>query len=111
MPVLLPMVRHLDWSNATRPRMGQKGPTAAIRLVHNHPIIYIILVQLARLAGRFSAGKLAGPIPMDTQEPKERTIRIVCFDVGGVLVRLRKSWTDVCRAAGFEIRGEAAGDR
>jgi HAD superfamily hydrolase (TIGR01509 family) len=42
---------------------------------------------------------------------KERAIRIVCFDLGGVVVRLPKTWVDVCRAAGFEIRGDAASDR
>jgi FMN phosphatase YigB (HAD superfamily) len=40
----------------------------------------------------------------DREEP---VIAIVCFDLGGVLVRLRNSWTEVCRAAGFEIRGSA----
>jgi putative hydrolase of the HAD superfamily len=44
-------------------------------------------------------------------EPQERPIRIVCFDVGGVLIRLRKSWADVCRAAGFEVRGDSASER
>jgi glucose-1-phosphatase len=29
-------------------------------------------------------------------------IRIVCFDVGGVLVRIHRSWPEVCRAAGLE---------
>jgi putative hydrolase of the HAD superfamily len=38
-------------------------------------------------------------------------IRTVCFDIGGVLIRLRKSWNDVCRAAGLEIRGDSASDR
>jgi putative hydrolase of the HAD superfamily len=42
---------------------------------------------------------------------KRKEIRIVCFDLGGVLVRLPKTWVDVCRAAGFEIRGDAASDR
>jgi HAD superfamily hydrolase (TIGR01509 family) len=47
---------------------------------------------------------------MKKEEPIS-AIRMVCFDVGGVLIRLRKSWIDVCRAAGFEIRGDAASDR
>jgi putative hydrolase of the HAD superfamily len=39
------------------------------------------------------------------------TVAIVCFDLGGVLVRLRRSWFEVCRAAGFDSRGDAALDR
>src|SRR5882724_4920110 len=35
------------------------------------------------------------------------TIRLVCFDLGGVLVRLRTSWADVCHAAGLDVRGGA----
>jgi glucose-1-phosphatase len=31
---------------------------------------------------------------------------IVCFDVGGVLVRSHRSWPDVCRAVGLEARGD-----
>jgi putative hydrolase of the HAD superfamily len=38
-------------------------------------------------------------------------VQIVCFDVGGVLIKLRKSWAEVCRAAGLEIRGETDSDR
>jgi HAD superfamily hydrolase (TIGR01509 family) len=48
---------------------------------------------------------------MSSEEEKNGGIRIVCFDLGGVLIRLRKSWVDVCRAAGFEVRGDAASDR
>jgi len=36
------------------------------------------------------------------------SIRVVCFDLGGVLVRIYKTWPDVCRAAGLEDRGGAA---
>ncbi len=36
---------------------------------------------------------------------------MICFDVGGVLVRLRKSWVDVCHAAGLDVRADAASDR
>jgi FMN phosphatase YigB (HAD superfamily) len=36
------------------------------------------------------------------------TIRVVCFDLGGVLVRIGRSWTEVVAAAGFEIRGDVA---
>jgi HAD superfamily hydrolase (TIGR01509 family) len=36
---------------------------------------------------------------------------MICFDVGGVLVKLRRSWVDVCLAAGLDIRGDAASDR
>src|SRR5258705_1700971 len=48
---------------------------------------------------------------MKSQEEKNGAIRIVCFDVGGVLIRLRKTWVEVCKAAGFDVRGEAASDR
>jgi hypothetical protein len=36
------------------------------------------------------------------------SIQAVCFDVGGVIVRIRHSWRELCRAAGFDLR-EAAG--
>jgi FMN phosphatase YigB (HAD superfamily) len=31
---------------------------------------------------------------------------LVCFDIGGVLVRIYRSWADVCRGVGFEPRGD-----
>ena len=37
-------------------------------------------------------------------------MRVVCFDVGGVLVRIHRSWTDVCRAVGLEARGDWTGE-
>ena len=37
-------------------------------------------------------------------------VQIVCFDVGGVLVRSHRSWPDVCRAVGLEARGNWAGE-
>lgn len=36
-------------------------------------------------------------------------VRLVCFDLGGVLVRIRTAWPELCRAAGLEVRGESAG--
>jgi putative hydrolase of the HAD superfamily len=39
--------------------------------------------------------------------------RIVCFDLGGVLVRICRSWEEGCRAAGIDIRVDsdlASGD-
>ena len=37
------------------------------------------------------------------------SIRIVCFDLGGVLVRIHHTWGDACRAAGLAARDEPAG--
>lgn len=34
-------------------------------------------------------------------------IRIVCFDIGGVLVQHRRTWREGCEAAGLPIRGSA----
>jgi putative hydrolase of the HAD superfamily len=48
---------------------------------------------------------------MKADEGKELAIRTICFDLGGVLIRLRKNWVDACRAAGLEIRGDSASDR
>ena len=31
-------------------------------------------------------------------------IRLVCFDLGGVIVRICRSWQEGCRAAGLEVR-------
>jgi putative hydrolase of the HAD superfamily len=36
--------------------------------------------------------------------------RIICFDVGGVLVRIHRSWPEVCRAVGLESRGNWTGE-
>ena len=34
-------------------------------------------------------------------------VRFVCFDLGGVLVRIAKDWTDACRRAGVSIEHPA----
>ena len=36
-------------------------------------------------------------------------IELVCFDLGGVLVRTCTVWSDLCRAARLEVRGESGG--
>jgi putative hydrolase of the HAD superfamily len=38
-------------------------------------------------------------------------IRLVCFDLGGVLVKICRSWSEGCRAAGLDVRGNSAGER
>ena len=35
------------------------------------------------------------------------TIRIVCFDLGGVLIRICRNWAEGCAAAGLEVRGRS----
>src|SRR5262245_18666773 len=37
------------------------------------------------------------------------TIRLVCFDVGGVLVRHCRTWREGCQAAGLPVHAEAEG--
>ena len=37
-------------------------------------------------------------------------IKIICFDVGGVLVRIHRSWPEVCRAVGLEARDDWSGE-
>jgi putative hydrolase of the HAD superfamily len=37
-------------------------------------------------------------------------IKLVCFDLGGVLIRICRSWEEGCRAAGIDVRGEIATD-
>jgi FMN phosphatase YigB (HAD superfamily) len=39
-----------------------------------------------------------------------RGIRVVCFDLGGVLVRICRSWPEACGVAGIDVRGESAGE-
>ena len=34
-------------------------------------------------------------------------LRLVCFDLGGVVVRIRRNWSECCRAVGLEIREDA----
>jgi FMN phosphatase YigB (HAD superfamily) len=36
--------------------------------------------------------------------------KIICFDLGGVLVRNHRSWPDVCHAVGLEVRGDWTGE-
>jgi glucose-1-phosphatase len=38
----------------------------------------------------------------------ENPIQLVCFDIGGVLIRICHTWSDACREACFDLRGEAA---
>lgn len=33
--------------------------------------------------------------------------RVVCFDLGGVVVRIARSWAEACERAGVEVRDEA----
>ncbi|MET0592076.1 MAG: HAD-IA family hydrolase [Polyangiaceae bacterium] len=40
----------------------------------------------------------------------DEKIRLVCFDLGGVLVRIRTQWPDLCRAARLDVRGDSGGD-
>ncbi len=37
-------------------------------------------------------------------------VQLVCFDLGGVLIRICRSWEEGCRAAGLDVRGTAAAD-
>jgi putative hydrolase of the HAD superfamily len=37
-------------------------------------------------------------------------IELVCFDLGGVLVRTCTVWSDLCRAVQLEVRGDSAGE-
>jgi glucose-1-phosphatase len=41
---------------------------------------------------------------------KAEKIELVCFDIGGVLVRIYTGWSDICRAARLDLRGDSAGD-
>jgi len=36
----------------------------------------------------------------------DREIRLVCFDVGGVMIRICRSWAEGCRKAGVQLRDE-----
>jgi glucose-1-phosphatase len=42
--------------------------------------------------------------------PAVPPIELVCFDLGGVLIRICTAWSDLCRAARLDVRGESAGD-
>ena len=35
---------------------------------------------------------------------RDSTVRLVCFDLGGVVVRICRSWPEACDAAGLEVR-------
>ncbi len=34
----------------------------------------------------------------------EKRIRLVCFDLGGVVIRICRTWAEGCAAAGLEVR-------
>ena len=38
-------------------------------------------------------------------------LRIICFDLGGVILRICRSWEEGCKAAGIEVRGMADRER
>ena len=40
-----------------------------------------------------------------------RTIRLVCFDLGGVVIRICRSWAEGCAAAGLPVRDPALWER
>lgn len=41
---------------------------------------------------------------MTSTEESTTKIQMVCFDLGGVLVRIHRAWEDSCKFTGFEIR-------
>lgn len=44
---------------------------------------------------------------MSQQQPNAaKNIKVVCFDLGGVVVRIARTWAEACAAAGIEVRGE-----
>ena len=40
----------------------------------------------------------------------DTAVRFVCFDLGGVLVRIARSWEDACRRAGVDLSHATAAD-
>jgi FMN phosphatase YigB (HAD superfamily) len=55
-------------------------------------------------------GEAQPDIRRDIRPAIRPDIRIVCFDVGGVLVRIHRSWPEVCQAVGLEARGNWDGE-
>lgn len=43
--------------------------------------------------------------------PGDTPVRLVCFDLGGVLVRIARSWQDACRRAGVDLPHTADWER
>jgi len=39
-------------------------------------------------------------------ETADAPVRLVCFDLGGVLVRICRSWAEGCARAGLDVRGD-----
>ena len=42
---------------------------------------------------------------MNSSAGNDADVRVVCFDLGGVVVRIARSWAEACDAAGIEVRG------
>ncbi len=41
---------------------------------------------------------------MMSNQPQQTGIRLVCFDIGGVVVRICRTWAQGCAAAGMDVR-------
>jgi putative hydrolase of the HAD superfamily len=44
---------------------------------------------------------------MSANSPAKHDVKLVCFDLGGVLVRICNSWTEACAAAGLPVRRDS----
>lgn len=50
-------------------------------------------------------------VPLSSRRMTETgSIELVCFDLGGVLVRTCTAWSDLCRAVRIEVRGDSANE-
>lgn len=48
---------------------------------------------------------------MSSANGQPEVLRTICFDLGGVILRICRSWEEGCKAAGIEVRGLADRDR
>lgn len=47
---------------------------------------------------------------MNGHPTRDSRVRLICFDLGGVVVRICRSWPEACRAAGLDVRDAALFD-
>src|SRR5215211_7920813 len=55
------------------------------------------------LSRAIDSGDRIGSLREMPMEKSSSSVRLVCFDLGGVLVRIARGWDDACRRAGVAL--------
>ena len=77
-------------------------PQSAVYHSMADPILHVRVGRLFR-AGTFVTTP-AERVLYDESTMANPTHRLVCFDLGGVIIRICRTWAEGCRAAGLDVR-------